>query len=89
MFAPVIYNPPIRRNGVECTAIALGERELKFVFHFTGTLEDLNTMEGIAKRTSMRHDMVRYLELEGYIPPNQNWKIAQALILHKPTETLQ
>jgi len=74
---------------VECTAISLGERQLKFVFHFVGTLGDLNTMEGMARRSSMRNDMVRYLELEGYIPPKQNWHIVQAVIFHKPTQTPQ
>lgn len=78
----MIFNPPLTRNGVEVTSINESLRTIHFVVHVTGTVADVQAMEGRANISSAVRDMVRYLEMEGYINPKQNWLTHMGVMVH-------
>jgi hypothetical protein len=80
----MIFNPPIRREGVEVNSVTFVPPEIKFTLHIVGTIEDVNTLEMKAAIHARLSGMVRYLEKEWDIPKNVNWHYHSGVVLHKP-----
>ena len=83
----MIFNPPLKRRGVEITSINEELHTIHFFVHVQGTVEDLATVEFGEKIHEEVSDAVRYLEFEGYIQkPLENWLTYVAAILHNPNK---
>jgi len=80
----MVFNPPLRRNGVEVASINETLHTIHFIVHVVGAnaITDVQTMEGRAHISSAVRDMVRYLEMEGYIKPKQNWLTHMGVMIH-------
>jgi ribosomal protein S15P/S13E len=77
-------NPPLRRKGVEVTTINEVASTIHFVVHAKATPSDAHTMEFLAHVTSRVNEMMKYLEMEGYIDLKKNWLTHKGIILHPP-----
>lgn len=80
----MIFNPPIRRKGVEINSVTFAPPEIKFTLHIVGTLDDVNTLEMKAAIRARLSGMVKYLEQEWDIPKSVNWHFHSGVILHPP-----
>ena len=80
----MIFNPPIRHEGVEVNSVVITPPEIKFTLHIVGTLEDVNTLEMKAAIHARLSGMVKYLEQEWDIPRGVNWHYHSGVVLHKP-----
>ncbi len=83
----MIFNPPLRRKGVEVAGFNERLHTISFIVHVHGvTLEIVNTLEYKAHISHRTREMVRYLEMEGYITPKQDWETHMGIIIHPPQD---
>ncbi len=82
----MIFNPTLRRKGVEVASINEGLHTINFVVHVNAPLEVVQTLEYKAHISKRVREMVRYLELEGYIGPKQTWLTHMGVIIHPPQD---
>ena len=76
------YNPPIKRNGVEVTGIDKIQNVILCVVHMASTGKDFSVAESQFAIDCSVRDMIDYLDLEGFIPPGQNWHGRVAVVIH-------
>lgn len=80
----MIFNPPIRHEGVEVNSVVITPPEIKFTIHLVAKPEDVNTLEMKAAIHTRLLNMQKYLEAEWDIPKGVNWHFHSGVVLHKP-----
>ena len=77
--------PPLRRKGVEVTSINEGAHTVSCIVHVRASAKDVHTMEFTHHVSTRVQDMMRYLEMEGYINlKDGKWLTHRSVVLHPP-----
>lgn len=75
-------NPPVALDNVEVIGFDINSCLLHTVFHIYAG-EPLLPNAQINMKSSVRR-AVRYMELEGFLPPKMRWHINTGVVLHPP-----
>ena len=81
----MILNPPLRRNGVEVTALDKTTHVINsvvFIEAYSPLQVKTPEIQSLIKRKL--NDMVVYLTMEGYIDQNENWFIKSGVVIQSP-----
>lgn len=78
----MIFNPPIKRNGVEVISVHEDTSTINFVVHTVGTPVQAKSEFGNARISAAIRDAMLYLEMEGFIQKGRNWLTHSGVMFH-------
>lgn len=80
------FNPPMRLwNGVEVTAINPAVRAMSIVVYVKAHSPMQVQTPAVRHVIDVKvHHVIRYLELEGYIPSGEGWTVKSGIVVTTP-----